>query len=266
MSAPPAVVPVDVTVDVRVVDVTLRVPRQDPVRAWLVEGSGTGRPRPAVLGLHWLGHLHNDRGEFLPLAVELASRGVVSLLPAGHFPWVPDPDGTAQDVARVRAQVDAHEVALDHLLAQPSVDPARVAVVGHDYGGMYGALLAERDDRVTALAIQAGDATWGSWFSTYWLGLEGEARTEYAAHFAGLDPVQHVGRLGERVLFQWAGKDTFVSEETRAAYAAANPRARTHLYENAEHQLGDRAAVDLTAFLVEQLALDPVAGTTMAQN
>jgi dienelactone hydrolase len=255
VSATPAAVPVDVTV----VDVTLPVPGQDPVRAWLVEGDDTGRPRSAVLWLHWLGHLHNDRGEFLPLAVELASRGVVSLLPAGHFPWVLDPDGTAEDVARVRAQVDAHETALDHLVAQPGVDPDRVALVGHDYGGMYGALLAERDDRISALAVQASDATWGDWFATYWLQLEGPARAGYAARFAGLDPVEHVGRLGERVLFQWAGKDTFVSEETRAAYAAANPRARTHFYENAEHQLGDRAAVDLTAFLAEQLDLDPMA-------
>jgi pimeloyl-ACP methyl ester carboxylesterase len=244
-----------------VVDVPLRAPGQDDsARAWLVaDDDHDGRPRSGVLWLHWLGHRHNDRGEFLPLAVELASRGVVSLLPAGHFPWVPDPDGTATDVQRVLDQVAAHAAALDHLCAQPGLDPGRVALVGHDYGAMYGALLADRDQRISAVALQAPDDSWGSWFAAYWLKLEGPARKEYAARFAGLQPVDAVGRLaerlGDRMLFQWAGKDTFVSPATRAAYEAANPKARSIDYINAEHMLDDRAAADLVAFLVEALEL-----------
>ena len=74
------------------------------------------------------------------------------------------------------------------------------------------ALLADRDERVTALAMQACDASWSNWFAAYWLTLEGEPREEYDALFAGLEPVDHVARLGDRVLFQWAGKDTFVGE------------------------------------------------------
>ena len=241
---------------VRIEDVSLRVPGQDVAHAWLVAADDhDGRPRAGVLWLHWLGHRHNDRGEFLPLAVELASRGVVSLLPAGYFPWVPDPDGTATDVQRVRDQVAAHATALDHLCAQPDVDPGRIALVGHDYGGMYGALLADHDERVTTLVVQASDSTWSNWFSTYWLRLEGEAFKEYDAQFAGLDPVDHVGRLGDGVLLQWAGRDTFVTEETRAAYARANPRARTELYDRAEHMLDDHARDDLRDFLTGRLGL-----------
>jgi len=253
--------PAAVRVDVSVVDIALPVTGQDPVQAWLVSGDDTWRPRPAVLWLHWLGHRHNDRGEFLALAVELASRGAVSLLPAGHFPWVPDPDGTAADVRRVGDQVAAHAVALDHLAAQPGVDPARLAVVGHDYGGMYGALLAERDDRVSALALQAVDSRWHSWFATYWLKLEGAARDDYAARFTDLEPVDAVARLadrlGDRMLLQWAGNDTFVTADARAAYERANPRARSVAYDNADHMLDDRAATDLAAFLTDRLELRP---------
>jgi dienelactone hydrolase len=247
---------------VRVEDVSLLAPGQDEARAWLVAADDPdGRSRAGVLWLHWLGHRHNGRGEHLPLAVELASRGVVSLLPAGFFPWVPDPDGTASDVQRVRDQVTAHAVALDRLCAQPGVHPGRIALVGHDYGGMYGALLADRDERLTTLALQAPDDSWGSWFATYWLKLEGAAREEYAARFAGLEPLDAVGRLADRIgdgmLFQWAGNDTFVTTAARAAYESANPKARTTEYATADHMLDDRAAADLTAFLTERLGLDP---------
>ena len=259
MSATPAAV----RTAVDVVDLSLPVPGQDHrLRAWLVtakEWPG-GPPRPGTLWLHWLGHRHNDRGEFLPLAVELASRGAVSLLPAGHFPWVPDPDGTAADVQRVRDQVRAFATALDHLAAQPGVDPSRIALVGHDYGGMYAALLADQDDRVCAVALQAPDAAWGSWFAAYWLKLEGSALEEYAARFGDLQPVDAVARLAarleDRMLLQWADNDRFVTPATRAAYRSANPRARAVDYVNAEHMLDDRAAADLSSFLADVLGLD----------
>ena len=229
-------------------------------RAWLVTEDDERWPRPAVLWLHWLGQRHNDRGEYLALAVELASRGVVSLLPAGHFPWVPDPDGTAHDATRVLAQVEAHAVALDHLAAQPGVDPGRIALVGHDYGGMYGVLLAERDERISTVALQAPDTCWENWFASYWLKLDDDARKEYAARFVDVEPVDAVARLAARLedgmLLQWAGNDTFVTAESRTEYERANPRARSVSYENADHMLDGRAAVDLVAFLEERLGLD----------
>ena len=43
--------------------------------------------------------------------------------------------------------------ALDVLLAQPGVDPKRIAYVGHDFGAMYGAVLAGVDRRVSVWAL-----------------------------------------------------------------------------------------------------------------
>ena len=133
-------------------------------------------------------------------------------------------------------------------------------MVGHDYGGMYAALLADRDARVSTLALQAVDSEWSNWFSTYWLQLEGDARADYRRRFAALEPLGSVARqarrLGDRMLFQWAGKDTFVTEQVRPAYESAHPLARSIEYDNADHMLDDRAARDLTAFLVERLGLD----------
>src|SRR5664279_3168056 len=118
-------------------DVRLHVPGQHRgVAAYVVRPAGRLPHDSAagVLFLHWLGQIHNDRTEYLGEAVGLAQRGVVSVLPQGYFPWVPNPDGTEHDVTLVDQQVAAMERALNRLAHIRGVDPARIAVVGHDYG------------------------------------------------------------------------------------------------------------------------------------
>jgi dienelactone hydrolase len=238
-------------------DIQIKVPHQDPVSAYLVKPAGR-LPRNSTAGilfLHWLGQIHNDRSEYLGEAMSLAARGVVSVLPQGYFPWVPDPDGTAADVERVTDQVAAMRRALDRLVAVRGVDRSRIAVVGHDYGAMYGSLLADRDRRVSTLVLEAPDSTWGNWFATFWLGLEGEARDDYLALFAGLDPVDHTARLGSNVLFQWAGEDIFITPEVQAAFAKSSPEAKVELFPNADHLLTDAAQASRDAFLAQKLGL-----------
>jgi dienelactone hydrolase len=235
-------------------DVAVPVPDQEPVRAYVVRPAGAS-PTPAVLFLHWLGELNNDRTEYLGEALTLARHGVTSLLPQGHFPWVPDPDGTAADVTRVREQVAATRTVLDRLASDPGVDESRIALVGHDYGAMYGALVASSDHRVSVMVLAAPDALMGNWFAKHWLNLDGQAREDYLGLFAGLDPVSHTAHLGRRLLFQWAGEDSYVGQGVRDAYAARSPEAQVRLYERANHQLTDAARADRLAFLCEELGL-----------
>jgi dienelactone hydrolase len=238
-------------------DIVIKVKGQPPVSAYLVRPDGRLRAKSSagVLWLHWLGQIHNDRTEFLGEAVSLAQQGVVSVLPQGYFPWVPNPVGTRADVRMVKDQVAASHAALDRLIATHGVDPKRIAVVGHDYGAMYGSLVADRDKRVSALVLAAPDATWCNWFATFWLGLEGQDRADYCALFAGLDPVDHTSRLGRHVLFQWAGDDFFIPSDVQDQFAASSPHARAIVYANADHQLTDAAVADRDAFLADQLGL-----------
>jgi dienelactone hydrolase len=240
-------------------DILIRVRDQEPVSAYLVRPAGRLHhdASAGILFLHWLGQIHNDRTEYLGEAIQFAQRGVVSVLPQGYFPWVPDPDGTTADVMRVQDQVKAMDAALDRLVDTRGVDRSRIAVVGHDYGAMYGSLLADQDERVSTMVLEAPDSTWGNWFATYWLGLEGQARDDYLALFDGLDPVDHTARLGSHVLFQWAGQDVYITPEVEAAFAASSPDAQVLVYPNADHQLTDRAMVDRDAFLADQLGLPP---------
>jgi len=238
-------------------DVTIRVPHQDPVQAYVVRPAGHLKKHSSagVLFLHWLGEINNDRGEYLTEAITLADQGVVSVLPQGYFPWVPNPDGTANDVKLVKNQVRAFRAALNRLDAVDAVDDSRIAVVGHDYGAMYGALLADSDERVSAMVLQAPDAQMGNWFATFWLQLDGQERADYLALFADVDPVDHTARLGSHVLFQWAGEDDFIPAEVRAAFAASSPVAQVKFYERSDHEFTDAARVDRLAFLADQLGL-----------
>ncbi|MGC4109832.1 MAG: hypothetical protein QM747_05295 [Nocardioides sp.] len=239
-------------------DIKVRVPGQHrKLSAYLVKPAGrlAKHSTAGVMFLHWLGEIRGDRTEYLGEAVGLAKQGAVSILPQGYFPWVPNPDGTTHDVTLVKQQEKAFEKALDKLAGIRAVDPKRIAIVGHDYGAMYGALLADRDHRVSTLVLETPDSMWGNWFATYWLGLTGQARTDYYALFDGLDPIDHTSRLGKHVLFQWAGDDVYIPEDVRTAFGLASPDAHVKLYDGATHELTDAAAADRDAFLAKQLHL-----------
>jgi dienelactone hydrolase len=238
-------------------DVLVPIPGHPAARAYLVRPGGHLRrhSHAGILFLHWLGQIHSDRTEFLAEATELASQGAVSLLPQGKFPWQVNPGGKRPDVTRVEAQLSYFRHALTWLINRQYVDPGRVAVVGHDYGAMYGALLANSDHRVHTAVLATPDATWGHWFVKYWLGYTGQRAAHYKGLFDKIQPVDHVSRLGTHELFQWAGKDIFVSASVRRQFARHAPHAQVDLYADADHQLTDAAMADRDAFLTRQLGL-----------
>ncbi|MGW4296837.1 alpha/beta hydrolase family protein [Micromonospora chersina] len=239
-------------------DIEIPVAGQPAVRAWLVRPQRSGGGLAGVLDLHWFepGRANQDRSEFLAEATALAGRGVVSVLPQLTFPWAGDPVGDARDRAAVTAQLDAVHAAYRRLLAEPGVDRTRTAVVGHDYGAMYAVDLTAREPGLRTAVLLAPDATWANWFDSYWLQLPEGERAAYRAVFAGLDPVDLVGRLGAGAYLQFAGADRFVGAETRAAFAAAAPQAKVSLYPGEEHDLNAaRTRDDRLAWLAGRLGL-----------
>jgi dienelactone hydrolase len=239
-------------------DVLIPIPGHPAVSAYLVRPGGHLRRHAyaGILFLHWLGQIHSDRTEFLAEATELAGQGAVSLLPQGKFPWQADPVGTWRDVTSVEAQLFYFQQALNWLISRPYVDPGRVGLVGHDYGAMYGALLASSDHRVHAAVLATPDATWGDWFVKYWLGYTGQRAAHYEGLFDKVQPVDHASRLGARELFQWAGQDIYVDATVRRQFAQHAPRAQVDFYAGSDHQLTDAALADRDAFLARQLGLN----------
>jgi pimeloyl-ACP methyl ester carboxylesterase len=230
----------------------------DDVDAFVVEPLEGGRG-PGVLFLHWFDTEapDGDRTQFLPEAEELArDYGVVSVLPQGRFPWAGAPSDAKTDIERIRAEVDAHRSALDLLAARPGVNVTRLALVGHDFGAMHGALLAAEDARVAATVLVAATPRWGDWFLPFWP-IAGE-RHDYLRALAPLDPITRVGEISPRpVCFQFARSDFFIASMTGLEFhgAAGDPK-ELHAYE-ADHGVRvPEARTDRRAFLAAHIGLD----------
>ncbi|MCV0402736.1 MAG: S9 family peptidase [Chloroflexi bacterium] len=236
---------------VRVKDVRL----PDGGEAYVVEPDGGGRG-PGVLFLHWFDTEAPDgnRSQFLDEASELAIEiGAVSLLPQGRFPWAAAPASASDDGKRIGSEVAAHRAALDLLVARHDVDAGRIGLVGHDFGGMHGVLLAADDPRIACLALQAVTPRWGDWFLPFWP-IAGD-RHDYLRALAPLDPIARIPDIAPRpLLLQFARNDFYIAAMTglelrRAAGEEADMRAY-----DTDHAMRDPTARrDRLEFLREHL-------------
>jgi dipeptidyl aminopeptidase/acylaminoacyl peptidase len=218
--------------------------------------------RPAILFLHWYGPPNptSNRTQFLPEAVDLAGSGVVSLLV--DTPWSRERWFGARDSAKdyefsVQMAKDVRR-ALDVLLAQPNIDKSRIAVVGHDFGAMWGALAVASDPRVTHFVYAAGTSSFTDWY-LYTPKREGAERDAFIAKLAPLDPIAHLPKIAPRpVLLQFGTRDEHVKNEAATAQAEATKEPKTvKVYQNAGHELTYQARVDRLAWLREQFKLRP---------
>ena len=154
--------------DVSVREITYAGPAGEATEATLVAPAAPGR-HPAVLFVHWYGpeHTTSNRTQYVPDALALARHGIVSLLvdtPWSEPSWFPtrQPDN---DVAFSANQVKRLQRAVGVLASLDRVDSGRLALVGHDFGAMYGAVVAGLDRRIMAFAFVAGTAKFADWFT-----------------------------------------------------------------------------------------------------
>lgn len=227
--------------------------------AELIRPASAG-PHPAILYVHWYEPEAPDsnRTQFQAEALRLARRGAVCLLIETMWSdrdWflkrtqADDYDGSVRQVVELRQ-------ALDLLLAQPDVDPRRLAYVGHDFGGMYGVLVGAADRRPTRYVIMAATPRFHEWY-LYYPRLEGAECERFVARMAPLDPIASAARLAPApILFQFGRDDPHVPvERAEEFYAAAGEPKEARWYE-AGHGLNELAAEEREAWLARQLGLE----------
>jgi dienelactone hydrolase len=219
-------------------------------------------PKPsgaAILFVHWYEPPDptSNRTQFVDEAVEMAKHGVVSLLPAtmwSDFEWFRTRK-REDDLRNSLAQLHELRRALDLLLAQPGVDPKRVAYVGHDFGAMFGAVIAGVDRRPCAYALQAGTTTFPNWY-LFGPPMKEPARREFIRELSVLDPVRHIGRAAPAPVFlQFATRDIFVSRDQAEEFWEAAREPKEIVFYDAEHKMSDLARRDRVEWLEKVLRL-----------
>jgi pimeloyl-ACP methyl ester carboxylesterase len=213
---------------------------------------------PGLVFAHWFDtHAPNgNRTEFLDEAVAwIGAHGGCAVLPQLTFPWAGDPTGSAPDRGRIAADVALLRRCLDVVAGRPGVDPARIAVVGHDFGGMHAVLLATADRRPVAYVLIAAVPRWADWFLLFW--DIPEDRIDYLRAMRPLDPIEHIGSADPaRILLQFGKRDFFIAPMTGLELKASAPEGTELKAYEAEHDMaGDEIRADRSAFLEAALGV-----------
>lgn len=241
--------------DVTVRDITFAPGPGREIKAYLVVPKGTG-PFAGVLWVHWLGEEKSNRTQFLDEAVELAPKGAVSLLvdamwsePKWFGNRVPEKDYENS----IRQVIDLRR-ALDLLLAQANVDKTRIGFVGHDFGAMYGMLMAGVDQRVNTYVFIAATQSLNDWA---FLGPQPKSKSTYLKQNANLELTDYLRQIrNASKLFQFGRGDFYVSQADAAVLfgAATEPKQRK-LYEASHKMDANEIAKDRDEWLIRQLKL-----------
>ena len=231
-------------------------PRHGRIAAFLVKPPGGG-PFAGVLYFHWLGKPKGDRTEFLDEAIALARDGAVSLLIQGYFPWTEAPADGASDRQQVIDQTIDTRRALDLLLSQPEVDATRVAYVGHDYGAMYGTIIAGLERRAKTYVLVAGMGSFADWSLKYWPHTAAKGEAAYRQAVKDVDPINFIGVASPAsLLFQFARRDIYISEPLATGFFDEASSPKEVRWYDAEHDLQlDAAVKDRREWLARHLQL-----------
>jgi uncharacterized protein len=229
------------------------------VTAWLVTPEAGGR-HAGVLWQHWG---FGSRDSFLAEAEALAAAGVVSVLPnAPGYGGRPGPRPPFRGAAAARAYAEQAvgdlRAGLDRLCAEPGVDAARIAYVGHSLGASLGGQLAGADPRVSAAVLIGGTGR----ISRLWLADASESERVALAGFDGTDWIR---RSKAACLFQYAEQDEWIPRDDAEEFVAAAPQGKGVAWYACDHAFDAAARRDRAAWLRERLALGPLDEAALAR-
>ena len=227
--------------------------------AYIVAPATRAASMAGVLWVHWLGEpATTNRTEFLDEATALARRGVVSVLVDAMWAkprWYRD-RVLEQDYATSIGQVVALRRGLDLLLAQRGVDRSRVGLVGHDYGAMYGAIVAGVDGRAKTHVLIAATASLLDW--AFFYDKKPVSMDAYRREHEALSLCDHLATAGAIVVplpVRGEGRLRHAGRRRTALFAAPTGVKQMIVYGGAGHEMTAPAGIkaDRTAWLVREL-------------
>ena len=241
--------------DVTVRDITFSPAPGREIKAYLVVPNGSG-PFAGILWVHWLGEEKSNRTQFLNEAVELAPKGVVSLLVDAMWS-APDWFGKRipeKDYENSIRQVIELRRALDLLLSHSNVDKTRIGFVGHDYGAMYGMLMAGVDQRINTFVFIAATQSLNDWA---FLGPQPKSKATYLKQNSNLELTDYLRQVrNASKFFQFGRGDFYVSQADAAIlFAAATEPKQRKIYDAPHKMEANEIVRDRNEWLVKHLKL-----------
>jgi dienelactone hydrolase len=251
----------------RVRDLVYTSPKGGPVPTYLVEPTTAG-PHAGIVFVH---HGQGNRKTFLDEAVQLAGRGVVSVLidapemrPGAAAPGRRAWDRVIDLRERIQGIVDVRR-AFDLLIARPDVDPKRLAYVGYSLGATLGGTLAGVEPRPLGFVLMAGFPSLTHTHSAEHfapLSMAFQALlppAEQRAWVAAMEPIDGIHQLRvsrASFLFQFAARDEYISRFAAEAFPAAvrGPQV-TQWYDTDHFGLGDQSRAARLGWLATLLSL-----------
>jgi hypothetical protein len=226
------------------------------IRAYLVMPSSQP-PYAGIIYFHWLGHPNGNRNEFLDEAVEMADHSVISILIQGYFPWTEPPVSGEKDMQQVVDQTIDLRRAIDILLMQPGIESERIAFVGHDYGAMFGSIMAGIDKRMKACVLVTGMGNFGDWSLKYWKKPSESGTENYRNSLKPVDPVGYISNASPATLFfQFANKDIYITRETALQfYNAASEPKLVKWYDTEHEMMIPEVRKDRVEWVIKQLGI-----------
>ena len=110
--------------------------------------------------------------------------------------------------------------AVDLLLSQSNVDKTRIGFVGHDYGAMYGMLMAGVDQRINTYVFIAATQSLNDWA---FLGPQPKSKAAYLKQNSNLELTDYLRAKNASKFFQFGKADFYVSQADAAILSRRHP-------------------------------------------
>jgi pimeloyl-ACP methyl ester carboxylesterase len=252
---------------VEVAGAGFRSPKGGKVNMIVVRPRGTG-PYAGIIYQHGGGQTMMT---YIAEAEVMARAGAVVLIldAPGSGPGAPTPPadkGAAMRENYVHLTV-CYRRAIDYLESLKTVDPKRIAFVGHSYGGISGSAMVAVDRRVRAFVLIGAVARYtrhvGETKIDYWdewrKGMSPEQLAAALAQFRAVDPDNFVGAAGHGPILLQCGNFDFINVDACVDLEKATSAPKEVRWYDTDHGFVDiEAMMDRMRWLGEALGMKGV--------
>jgi dienelactone hydrolase len=225
------------------------------ITAFLVVPKGDG-PFPAVL---FMPGAPGARYTFFTEALELANRGILSLLPDPPYSRPPiedvvqftpkDKDGIVQEVTEMRRGTDL-------LVSRDDVDPSRLGYVGFSWGASLGAIFAAVERRVNSFVLASAVPRLSRDMAELGKERGADIPADYEEAMQPIDAVNYLPHVAPNAIFLQFGKEDIrpSPEDGREAASVTCSPKHVRWYEGG-HELSIQALPDRQNWLAQRLGV-----------